>query len=83
MSVALEICNLAEEQVGRDALPRIRALGLEVGDRAGVVVANLEFCLETLLERAPYAGAELVIERREGEVLRLSWLDVDEEEDAA
>lgn len=81
MSVALEVCRIAEEQVGRETLPRVRALGLEVGDRAGVVVENLEFCLETLLERPPFAGAVPMIERRQGAMLRLGWIDIEDEEE--
>lgn len=80
MSVALEVCRLAEEQVGREALPAVTAVGVEVGDRAGLVVDNLEFCLEALLSRPPFGAAKPVIERTEGEALRLAWLDIDEGE---
>ena len=33
MSVALEVCRIAEEQLGIEALPRVTGMGLEVGNR--------------------------------------------------
>lgn len=80
MSLALEVCRMTEERVGRDALPRIVAVGLEVGDRAGIVVDNFAFCLEALLTNPPFGDARPVIERSEGDVLRLAYLEIEEEE---
>ena len=80
MSVALEVCRMTEEQVGRDALDRVVTVGLEVGDRAGLVVESLQFCLDALLEQPPFGGARSVVERREGDVLRLAWLEIDDGE---
>ena len=31
MSIALEVCRITESQVGREALPRVREVGLVVG----------------------------------------------------
>lgn len=73
---------MTEERVGRDMLPRVVAVGVEVGDSAGVVVDSFEFCLGTLLANPPFAEARAVIEQREGDVLRLAYLEVEEEEDA-
>ena len=78
MSVALEVCRIAEEQVGRDALPSVRAVGLEVGDDAGLEVGNLAFCLEAVLATPPFTGATPLIERRPGDVLRVSYLEIDD-----
>lgn len=80
MSVAMEVCRMAEEHVGRDALGRVVTVGLEVGDRAGVVVESLEFCLEVLLEQPPFAGARCVVDRRQGDVLRLAYLEIEDED---
>jgi len=80
MSLALEVCRMTEERVGRDALPRVVTVGLEVGDRAGLVVENFAFCLETLLSNPPFEEARPVIDRREGDVLRLAYLEIEEEE---
>ena len=63
MSVALEVCRIAEERLGREALPSLRAVGLEVGDDAGIELSSLSFCLETLLGVPPFAGATPLIDR--------------------
>lgn len=77
----MEVGRLAAEQVDREALPRVSAVGVEVGDRAGVVVDALEFCLEAVLTEPPFDGARPVVERCRGDVLRLAWIDVEEDED--
>lgn len=82
MSLALEVCRLTEEQVGAEALPAITAVGVEVGENAGIVVDNLEFCLEALLSRPPFGAAKPIIERTRGEALRLAWLDIEEGEES-
>jgi Zn finger protein HypA/HybF involved in hydrogenase expression len=78
MSVALEVCRIAEERLGRQALPSLRAVALEVGDDSGLELSSLSFCLETLLAAPPFAGATPVIERRAGDVLRVSYLEIDD-----
>lgn len=81
MSVALEICRMAEEQVGRASLAGVVSVGVEVGDEAGLVVENLEFCLEALLGEPPFAGARPRIVRRPGDALRLAYLEIEDEPD--
>jgi Zn finger protein HypA/HybF involved in hydrogenase expression len=78
MSIALEVCRMAEERVGADALGSIVAIGLEVGDDAGVEIGSLEFCLEALMREPPFGGGHVVIDRARGDVLRLSYLEVDD-----
>jgi len=78
MSLALEICRMTEEQVGAAALPEVVEVGVEVGEAAGIVPENLEFCLLALLSAPPFAGARPAIERRPGEVLRLSYVEIDD-----
>lgn len=78
LSIALEVCRMAEDQVGWDRLPAITVVGLEVGDDAGVELDNLAFCLEALLERPPFGAASTDIRRCGGDVLRLSYLEVDD-----
>lgn len=81
MSLAMEVGRLAAEQVDRELLPRVSAVGVEVGDRAGVVIDALEFCLEAVLTEPPFHEARPVVERCRGDVLRLAWIDVEEQED--
>ena len=78
MSIALEVCRIAEQQVGSGAAGRVVAVGLDVGDDAGVEVSSLEFCLESLLSEPPFDGATPVITRLPGDTLRVSYLEVDD-----
>jgi len=78
MSVALEVCRLAEERLGREALGGVVAVGVDVGDDAGVEPESLAFCLEAVLATSPFHGAKPVITRLPGDVLRLSYLEVDD-----
>jgi Zn finger protein HypA/HybF involved in hydrogenase expression len=78
LSVALEVCRMAEERLEPDALPRLVSVGLEVGDDAGLEPANLQFCLETLLSAPPFAGARPVITRLHGDALRVTFFEVED-----
>jgi len=78
MSIALEICRMAEEQVGREQLPQVVAVGLDVGDDAGIEVDSLRFCLEVLLSNPPFRKARPEITRRPGDVLELRYLEVND-----
>lgn len=78
MSLAMEVGRLAAEQVDRELLPRVSAVGVEVGDRAGVVIDALEFCLRAVLTEPPFDDARPVLERCRGDVLRLAWIDVED-----
>jgi len=77
-SIAMEVCSIAEAHVPREQLASVVEVGLEVGDQAGVEVDNLEFCLEVLLTSPPFDKAKPVIERVTGDVLRVSYLEVDD-----
>jgi Zn finger protein HypA/HybF involved in hydrogenase expression len=78
MSIAMEVCSIAESHVPQEQLGNVVEVGLEVGDRAGVEVDNLQFCLEVLLTSPPFGAAKPVIERVVGDVLRVSYLEVDD-----
>lgn len=78
MSVALEICRIAERQVGLDRLPDVLAIGVDVGDQAGIEVGNLAFCLEALLAHPPFGRARPEIRRLAGDELRVDYLEVDD-----
>jgi Zn finger protein HypA/HybF involved in hydrogenase expression len=70
---------MAEERLGRDALPRVVGVGVDVGDDAGVEPDNLAFCLEALLAAPPFRGAALRLNRQPGDALCLAYLEVDDE----
>jgi Zn finger protein HypA/HybF involved in hydrogenase expression len=79
LSIALEVCRMAEERLGREALPRVVAVGVDVGDDAGIEPENLSFCLEALLGAPPFRRATPRITRLPGDVLRLAYLEVDDD----
>lgn len=79
MSIAMDVCRIAEEQVGSMMLPFVVEVGVEVGDRSGVEADNLEFCLEALLRSPPFRRARPAIVRTSGDVLRVTYLEVDDD----
>lgn len=79
LSVALEVCRMAEERLGPDAR-RLRRVGLIVGDEAGVEPANLSFCLDALLGQPPFGAANVVVNRSPGDALRVEYYEVDDDD---
>lgn len=75
MSVALEVCRLAEQRLG-PATDTLVAIGVTVGDDAGVEPGNLAFCLEALLAEPPFRGAQPRVLREPGDALHLSYLEI-------
>lgn len=78
LSIALEVCRMAEERLHPDELRLLVSVGLEVGQDSGLEPDNLQFCLETLLAEPPFAGALPVITRLPGDALRLAYLEIDD-----
>ena len=78
LSIALEVCRMAEERLDRETLPQLVSVGLEVGDEAGLEPASLQFCLEALLSAPPFAGAHPVITRLHGDALRVTYFEVED-----
>lgn len=79
MSIAMEICRLAESQVGLTELARVREIGVIVGRDSGVEPDSLRFCLDVLLEQPPFRGARAELELTPGDDLRVSYLDLDDD----
>ncbi len=77
MSVAMEICRIVDAQYDRQAGTLV-TVGVEIGDEAGLEIGNLEFCLEALLSQPPFGGARPLLERKPGDVLRVSYLELDD-----
>jgi Zn finger protein HypA/HybF involved in hydrogenase expression len=78
LSVALEMCRIAEAQLSAGQLGRVVGVGVLVGDDAGIEPDNLKFCLDALLAQPPFAGAAATIVRCAGDALRVEYLEVDE-----
>jgi Zn finger protein HypA/HybF involved in hydrogenase expression len=79
MSIAMEVCRIAEDQVGMDALSQVREIGVVVGRHSGVEPDSLRFCLEALLEIEPFRGAHPALELTSGDDLRVSYLEMDDD----
>jgi len=79
LSVASEVCRLAEERLSPAQLPQLVAVGVEVGDDAGLEPDNLQFCLEALLSAPPFRRAQPVLHRCRGDVLRVTYLELDDD----
>jgi len=78
MSIAMEICRMAEARLTPQQVGQLIEVGVEVGDDSGLEPENLHFCLEALLLHPPFAGARPVIRRTAGDALRLDYLEFDD-----
>ena len=78
LSLAHEICRIAEANAGALGAGAVREVAVEVGDDSGVEPENLSFCLEVLLSQPPFGQARPRLLHRQGDVLRVSYLEVDD-----
>jgi Zn finger protein HypA/HybF involved in hydrogenase expression len=78
LSLALEVCRIAEAHLPAGGPVRVLALGVELGEEAGIERASFRFCLEALLSEAPFSGARADITLRPGDDLRLAYVEVDD-----
>lgn len=77
-SVALEVCRIVEDQVGRSELPHVLEVGVEIGVNSGLESASLAFCLEALLAQPPFRLAKAELLSVPGDVLRVQYLEIDD-----
>ena len=78
MSIALEVCRIAEDQVGLSTLPHVLEIGVEVGSDAGIEPDNLLFCLDALFSGPPFGRARARLLTVGGDVLRVQYLEIDD-----
>jgi len=78
LSLALEVARLAGEVLEREGAASITAIGVEVGDAAGIELANFRFCLDAVLSEPPFVGARADIVEAAGDSLRLRYVEVDD-----
>lgn len=78
MSVAMEVCRMAEDRIGAEALGDLRVVALEVGDDCGLEPDNLAFCLDALLAQPPFGAGRAELHRCPGDVLRVDYFEVDD-----
>jgi Zn finger protein HypA/HybF involved in hydrogenase expression len=79
LSVAIEVCRMAEERLGPHGSSRLRLVALEVGDDAGLEIENLSFCLEALLVQPPFGQARPSIRRLPGDDLRIDYMEIEDD----
>jgi len=79
LSIALEICRIAGHQVGAARVPQIRCVDIDVGAASGVEIESLRFCLEAVLAEPPFSDATPVIHLQGGDVLRVNYVEVDDD----
>ncbi|MBL8980313.1 MAG: hydrogenase maturation nickel metallochaperone HypA [Gemmatimonadetes bacterium] len=78
LSLALEVCRIAELNAAPRPARDVRTVAVEVGEDAGIELENFRFCLEALLSGAPFAGARAELVSLPGTDLRVSYLEVDD-----
>jgi len=78
LSLATEICRIAEAHAGSAGAAAVREVAVDVGDASGVEPECLRFCLEVLLSQPPFRAARPRLFRQAGNVLRVRYLEVDD-----
>lgn len=78
LSLAMEVCRIAQDHVGADRTDQLLEVGVEIGDDSGVEAGSFEFCLAALLAAPPFGRARPVIDRAKGDALRVCYLEVDD-----
>ena len=78
LSLALEVCRIAELHAEPHAASAVRTVAVEIGADAGIEVGNFRFCMEALLGEPPFAGARLELVPASGDDVRVTYLEVDD-----
>jgi hypothetical protein len=79
LSVAVEVCRMAEARLAPEDLPRLRTVELIVGDQSGRAPQNQPFIIEALLGAPPFGRAAPAITHAAGRDLALARLLVDDD----
>lgn len=67
MSIAINIVNIACREAVRESAPAIRAIELDVGSLAGVMIDSLQFCFEAACKGTLAEGSKLEINELSGQ----------------
>jgi len=78
LSLALEVCRMAGDVLERAGGVSISAIGVEVGEDAGVELDNFRFCLDTLITEPPFREARAELLPAPGDTLRLTYVEVED-----
>lgn len=80
LSVAVEVCRMAEERLRPEERVRLRTVEIILGEDAGLEPDNLRFCLEALLGAPPFGRAAPAITLIPGRDLALARMLVDDDD---
>lgn len=78
LSLALEVCRIAQARLEGAGPVVVRAVGVDVGREAGVELSNFQFCLEGLFQEPPFSGAQPLLTEQPGSELRVSYVEIDD-----
>ena len=77
LSIALNIVEVAGEQLARHGGERVRAVHLQLGPLAGVAKDALLFSFGLACEGTPVEGSQLIIEDTEGQDLEIVRMEIE------
>ena len=83
MGIASSILEAVEKDMLRYPGHRAAKVGVRIGDFAGVDGESLRFCFDVIVKGTPAEPLELSIETAAGDELDLSWIEIDDLEEAA
>ena len=77
LSIALNIVEIAEEELHRQGGERIRAIHIQLGSSAGVAKEALNFSFGLVCEGTAAEGSRLVVEDTEGMELDVVRMEIE------
>ena len=77
LSIALNIVDIATEQLTRHGGERVRAIHLQIGPHAGVAKEALLFSFGLACEKTPVEGSQLIIEDTQGQDLEIVRMEIE------
>jgi hydrogenase nickel incorporation protein HypA/HybF len=77
LSIALNIIEIAEEQLARHSAQRVNAIYIRIGSRSGVAKEALDFSFGLACEGTAAEGSRLIIEDTEGRELDIVRMEIE------
>jgi hydrogenase nickel incorporation protein HypA/HybF len=77
LSIALNIIDIAEEELQRLSGQRIHAIHVRIGARSGVAKEALDFSFGLACEGTAAAGSRLVVEDADGQELEVVRMEIE------
>ena len=77
LSIALNIVEIAQQEMLRHGGERVRAVHLQVGPLAGVAKEALLFSFGLVCEGTPVEGSSLIIEEANGRDLEIVRMEIE------